>query len=142
MPVDLKIFQSPASVAFLSCTLNALKGPALILAKYPYAHRIRRKGREMYFDQVEFGKRIKELRRRKHLTQMQLSERLDISIDHIKRIECGERACSLDILILFAEYFDVSTDYLLTGKDHQWMQIRERIKTIAGNLSELADSEV
>ena len=60
-----------------------------------------------------FGKRLAELREEKGLTQTELSQLLDIQRVTIAKYETGERAPSIDNLISFAEYFDVSTDYLL-----------------------------
>ena len=53
----------------------------------------------MYFNQVEFGKRIRELRRKTGLTQEQLSEELNISVEQLRKMECGSRGPSLDRLI-------------------------------------------
>ena len=50
------------------------------------------------------------------LTQEQLAERLNVSTVHLAKIETGKRGCSLDILIDFATFFNVSLDYLVLGK--------------------------
>lgn len=60
-----------------------------------------------------FGKRLSELREEKRLTQTELSQLLDIQRVTIAKYETGERAPSIDNLISFAEFFDVSADYLL-----------------------------
>lgn len=46
-----------------------------------------------------------------------LMKQLDLSTGNIKRWKDGATVKS-DILIKFAEYFNVSCDYLLTGKDN------------------------
>lgn len=51
------------------------------------------------FNQVEFDQRIRELRRTGGLTQEALSEELNISSDQLRKIECGSRGPSLDLLI-------------------------------------------
>ena len=66
----------------------------------------------MYFNQKDFGQRIRELRRIQGKTQEELAADMNISYDHIKKIEMGIRACSIDLLLEFSTYFDVSTDYL------------------------------
>lgn len=71
---------------------------------------------KMYFDQVAFGKRIKELRMGKGLSQEAAAEQLNVSGHHYSSIERGVRGCSLDLLIDLATFFNVSTDYLLLGK--------------------------
>ena len=63
------------------------------------ALRIRRKGWDMYFDQEAFGKRLEELRNIKGMTQEELAEKLNISREHLGRIERGKYGCSIDLLI-------------------------------------------
>ena len=79
------------------------------------AHRSRRKGPDMYFDPKEFGKRMKEARNRKGLTQERLAEILGVDRLHVNRLEKGAKACSVDLLIDISQLLDVSTDYLLKG---------------------------
>ena len=71
----------------------------------------------MYFNQVEFGQRIKELRTGKGWTQEELAGELNIGHVHMNSIERGRKGCSIDLLLELAECFDVSTYYLLTGKE-------------------------
>ncbi len=101
------------------------------------AHRMRRKGREMYFDQVEFGKRIRELRRIHRKSQEALASDLNVSSDHIKKIEMGIRACSIDLLVELSTYFDVSTDFLLTGKDYESIRAKKRLEAVLGELTDI-----
>ena len=93
------------------------------------------KDKDMYFNQVEFGKRIRELRRTGGLTQEALSEELNISTDQLRKIECGSRGPSLDRLISLAVYFDVSTDYLLMGRDYVNLHSRKRLEGVLQELS-------
>lgn len=61
--------------------------------------------------------RLRELRERNHLTQAQLARELNISQNTISRYETGERRAGYDELILIADYFHVSIDYLLGRTD-------------------------
>lgn len=70
----------------------------------------------MRFDPVECGKRMKALRESKNLTQMQLAEQLNISLNHVKALEHARRLFSIDLVIEISAFFDVSLDYLLLGK--------------------------
>lgn len=70
----------------------------------------------MYYDPKECGKRIKELRNLHQFTQEQLSERLNISLSMMSKLEQGTKSISVDLAIEIAEYFSVSLDYLLLGK--------------------------
>jgi transcriptional regulator with XRE-family HTH domain len=64
------------------------------------------KDKDMYFNQVEFGQRIRELRRTGGLTQEALSEELNIS-----------------------------TDYLLMGRDYVNLHSRKRLEGVLQELS-------
>ena len=74
-----------------------------------------RKGPGMYFEPKEFGKRMKEAKNRKGLTQERLAEMLGVDRLHVNRLEKGAKACSIDLLIDISQLLDVSTDYLLKG---------------------------
>ena len=88
----------------------------------------------MYFNQVEFGQRIRELRKIQGKTQEELAAEMNVSYDHLKKIEMGLRACSLDLLVEFSTYFDVSADYLLTGKDYESIRAKVRLEAVLGEL--------
>lgn len=64
-----------------------------------------------------FAPQLKELREEKGLTQSELAKELGFTQSAIAKWENGERNPSLDVLILIAKYFDVSTDYLLGLED-------------------------
>ncbi len=93
------------------------------------------KDKDMYFNQVEFGRRIRELRRKAGHTQEQLSEELKISVEQLRKMECGTRTTSLEVLISLAMYFDVSTDYLLMGRDYMNLHSRKRLEGVLQELS-------
>ena len=57
--------------------------------------------------------RLKELRKSKHISQLKLSLDLNMNQNSISRYENGEREADYATLIKFADYFDVSVDYLL-----------------------------
>lgn len=66
----------------------------------------------------DIGLRIKELRRQKNMTQIQLAEKLYYTTERqIQRIENGENWCPTDRLAELAVILDTSTDYLLFGKN-------------------------
>lgn len=58
-------------------------------------------------------KRLRELREAKGLTQLQLAENLEIGRVSVSNYENGDRTPDIDLIIKFADFFDVSTDYLL-----------------------------
>lgn len=62
---------------------------------------------------VDFGNRLKTLRKQNNLTQEQLSQRLGLTKSVISAYETGSRMPSYDILIAISRIFKVTTDYLL-----------------------------
>ncbi len=59
------------------------------------------------------GKRIKRLREKKNLNQLEFSKILNISNTTLSQYEAGNRTPSDEIKEKVADYFDVSVDYLL-----------------------------
>lgn len=63
-----------------------------------------------------FGERIKELRKSHRLTMKKLGELIGVAQNTVSNWENGKRQPDYGTLTFLAEYFNVSTDYLL-GKD-------------------------
>ncbi len=61
--------------------------------------------------------RLKELRKKKKLTQLRLALELNMTQNTISRYETGKVEADYKTLILFADYFNVSVDYLLERTD-------------------------
>ncbi|MEM0528852.1 helix-turn-helix transcriptional regulator [Zongyangia sp. HA2173] len=57
--------------------------------------------------------RLKELRKSRQISQLKLGMDLNMAQNTISRYENEEREADYKTLILFADYFDVSIDYLL-----------------------------
>ena len=60
--------------------------------------------------------RLKELRKKRKITQLKLALDLNMNQNTISRYETMEHEADYETLIRFADYFDVSLDYLL-GRD-------------------------
>lgn len=61
-----------------------------------------------------FGEKLRSLRRKYGMTQVELAHKVGLdSYTHITKLEAGQRAASLDLIIRLANVFRVSTDYLL-----------------------------
>lgn len=58
-------------------------------------------------------KNLKNLRRNKHLSQIGLSMKVEVSQELISQYELGKSLPSTSNLIKLADYFHCSTDYLL-----------------------------
>lgn len=67
---------------------------------------------------MDVGKQIKELRLSRNMTQTQLAHDLYIGVSTLSGYEVGRREPNLVMLCRFADYFDVSVDYLLGRKTH------------------------
>ena len=61
----------------------------------------------------ELGKRLRELRKERGLLQRQMAEMLHITDVHYRRIEAGKVNIPTLTLCFLADYYGVSTDYLL-----------------------------
>lgn len=94
----------------------------------------------MYFDQKEFGKRLKEIRLIRGMTQEELAEMLNINKQHVSRMERGITTCSIDLLIELSCHLQISTDYLLMGKEPDTGRQKEQILEVIKKLSSIAMS--
>ena len=66
---------------------------------------------------VEFGQRLREIRRRRDLEQAVLAEIARVPTSSISHFERGKHKPSLDTLIRLADGLDVSIDYLVGRAD-------------------------
>lgn len=57
----------------------------------------------MYYDIVNSGERIKELRAARRMTRQQLAEQIGLSVDALRKIEAGVNGAKIDTLISIAE---------------------------------------
>ena len=61
--------------------------------------------------------RLRELREKRKISQLKLAMDLNINQNSISRYENGAREADYAMLIKFADYFNVSLDYLLGRTD-------------------------
>ena len=62
---------------------------------------------------IEMGKRMRQLRESVKLPQTVMAEKAHSTQSTIAKVEAGTASPSLGLLLWYAEYFDVSLDYLL-----------------------------
>lgn len=96
------------------------------------------------YDIRESGKRLKKLRNEAKKTQDQVVADMGINIKTYQALEQGQRGGSVDTLLLLAEYFGVSLDYLIKGREEGgdleeqlfWLgtERREKIQQILKNI--------
>lgn len=65
-----------------------------------------------------FGERLQNLRKARKLSQKEVSNALSISASVLSNYESGERTPSLENLIVLADFYRCSTDYLLGLEKH------------------------
>ena len=68
-------------------------------------------------DTMKGMKGLKEIRKKKRFTQQKLAMDLNISREAISYYETGKRNPDLEMLVALSRYFNVSIDYLITGKE-------------------------
>ncbi len=66
---------------------------------------------------LTFGEKIRNLREELNLNQSQLGKELQMTQRKISYIECGKYEPSIEDIILFCQFFEVSSDYLIGLKD-------------------------
>lgn len=67
----------------------------------------------------DFPERLKKLRKEKDIYQKELADKLNLGRTTIGGYEQGSRSPDKETLNKIADFFDVSTDYLLGRTDHQ-----------------------
>ncbi|MCF2556013.1 helix-turn-helix transcriptional regulator [Fournierella massiliensis] len=92
----------------------------------------------MYYDPVEFGKRLRELRLSLGLTQEELAEKLNISLNHMSFLERGLRSCSIDLFVELSFFFDVTLDYLILGPNPRHADNKDQLLDVISQLSRIA----
>ena len=84
----------------------------------------------------QIGERICERRKQLHLTQEQLAEMMNVSIQMISNLERGNKAIKIENLIRISEILKVSTDYILFGEFSN-----RDISVTAEKISKLSESD-
>ena len=62
---------------------------------------------------------LKEIRKKKNYNQLKVAMDLSISREALSHYENGKRSPDVEMLVLLSEYFNVSIDYLITGKEFE-----------------------
>lgn len=78
---------------------------------------------------------VRLYRKQRNLTQLELAEKADLSVDSIKRLERGNRTMSLENFMRIADALDVPLSYLLYDNLNK-MPIMERIQTVLNGKTE------
>ena len=100
----------------------------------------KRRNFTMNFNKDNYGSRIRSLRKNRGLTQEQLAEKLNISTPYIAKIENGKQTGPVELAVQFSEFFQVSLDYLLVGKESFAVEQKDRLRVAINLLSQLEAS--
>ena len=79
----------------------------------------------------EIGNRIKQCRKAKGYTQIQIAQELNLSERQYSRFETGEISCNTKYLYEIISILDDSADYILFGK----INVPQNISTLTSNLT-------
>lgn len=74
---------------------------------------------------VLFSVKLRDLRKKKNMTQKMLADRLGLATSAICSYEAGTRYPSYETLIKIAGIFKVSTDYLLGTDSRKYIDITD-----------------
>ncbi len=66
----------------------------------------------------EIGKRIQNRRKQLGFTQEHLADEMNVSVQMVSNLERGNKSIRIDNLIRLCQILDVSTDYILMGKEN------------------------
>lgn len=87
--------------------------------------------------ELDIGSKIKKARNENDITQQELAFDLNISVQHLSRIEHCKNFPSLDLLIRISKLLNVSTDYLLGLKSYEDDRFSNYLLELISNNSEL-----
>ena len=84
------------------------------------------------------GDRVKDLRKKKRLTQEQFAEKIGVSVQYVSEIERGISMPSMQVFVKILEVLDASADYLLrdmvsSGNLYGDKQIATKLERLAPN---------
>lgn len=73
--------------------------------------------------EMGFDERIRQLRQAKRMSQVELSDALNVTKQSVSNWENNNIQPSIDILIRLSQYFSVSTDYILGLDERKYIEI-------------------
>ncbi len=81
--------------------------------------------------------RIKELRQAKHITQVDLANALNVTKQCVSNWENNNILPSVEMLCKLADYFSVSTDYLLCRENNALLQVNGLTTTQISHIQDI-----
>ncbi|MDE6873718.1 MAG: helix-turn-helix domain-containing protein [Lachnospiraceae bacterium] len=97
----------------------------------------------MEVDYTAIGKRVKQLRKERNMSQEQLAEQVGVSVPHMSNIETGKTKFSLPVLIGLANVLGVMPDVLLFDQVNPEGKVRGMVlKEIASQLTDCTEVQM
>lgn len=90
-------------------------------------------------DQKQIGSFLKQLRKEKGITQEQFAEKLNVSGRTVSRWETGSNMPDISLLVVIAEFFDVSIPEIINGERKS--KTMKEVNEVAEMLSDYAETE-
>lgn len=75
----------------------------------------------MYYDVQKSAERIRDLRTGSNLTQSEAAEKMGFSLSGYRKLEQGQNGGSIDSLVMVANYYHISLDYLVYGEERDYI---------------------
>lgn len=91
----------------------------------------------MYFNPIDAGTRLRELREKAGYSQEQFSEKLNISRNYLAKVETGVRQPSIDLWIEIAVLTGTTLDYLILGRNNAVDQVKQQLQDTIAALTKL-----
>lgn len=89
---------------------------------------------------MNFGEKLKQLRKSMKMTQQQLAERLGVAKSVVSYYESGDRYPSYDVMIKIAKTFHVTIDYLLDIEHERTLNVSDLSEEDIAVLVTVADA--
>ena len=80
----------------------------------------------MYYDVQKSAERIKKIRIGSNLTQNEAAEQMGFSLSGYRKLERGQNGGSVDSLVMVADYYHISLDYLVYGEERDYINSLSR----------------
>ena len=91
------------------------------------------------YDMKQSGERIRQLRIQSKFTQEMLAKELNIDRSLLSHVEASKRGCSVDLFVRLSNFFNVSLDLLITGKERPTPSNVKDRNMLKSDITELID---
>ncbi len=85
------------------------------------------------------GERIRQLRTARNISQVTLARHLSVTKQSVSNWENDNIQPSVDMLVQIAQYFSVSTDYLLGLDDHRYLEVKGLSDETLSHIQQIID---